>query len=84
MKLITPSVSLQVPFALTAGLSGVGSTKLVVIAGFAELVSGAISMGVGGFLSAQAEVQHYKFESKRTRERVSASAEGDGDRRACT
>lgn len=35
----------QVPFALTAGLSGVGSTRLVVVAGLAELVSGAISMG---------------------------------------
>lgn len=65
------SDGLTVPFALTAGLSGVGSTRLVVIAGLAELVSGAISMGIGGFLSAQAELQHYKFMVQRIRERVS-------------
>ncbi|CAO1634190.1 unnamed protein product [Parajaminaea phylloscopi] len=64
------SDGLTVPFALTAGLSGVGSSRLVVIAGLAELVSGAISMGVGGFLSAQAELQHYNFMAQRTHERV--------------
>lgn len=36
---------LTVPFALTAGLATLGNSKLVVIAGMAELVSGAISMG---------------------------------------
>ena len=43
------SDGLTVPFALTAGLSGLGDAKLVVVAGAAELLAGAISMGVGGF-----------------------------------
>ncbi|CAO1631894.1 unnamed protein product [Sympodiomycopsis kandeliae] len=64
------SDGLTVPFALTAGLSGVGSTRLVVLAGAAELISGAVSMGVGGFLSAQAELQHYQFTKQQTKERV--------------
>lgn len=71
------SDGLTVPLALTAGLSGVGSTRIVVLAGAAELISGAVSMGVGGFLSAQAELQHYKFTQEQTRERVSASAGED-------
>lgn len=37
------------PFALTAGLSGLGSSRLVVTAGLAELCAGAISMGIGGY-----------------------------------
>ena len=43
------SDGLTVPFALTAGLSGLGDARLVVVAGAAELLAGAISMGVGGF-----------------------------------
>ena len=45
----------QVPFGLTAGLAAIGNSKIVVVGGIAELISGAISMGVGGFLSAQSE-----------------------------
>ena len=37
------------PFALTAGLSSLGESKLVVLGGVAELIAGAISMGIGGF-----------------------------------
>ena len=40
---------LTVPFALTAGLSSLGESRLVVLGGVAELIAGAISMGVGGF-----------------------------------
>ena len=40
---------MTVPFALTAGLSSLGESKLVVLGGVAELIAGAISMGVGGF-----------------------------------
>lgn len=67
------SDGLTVPFALTAGLSSTGSTKLVVLAGLAELVSGAISMGIGGFLSAQAELSHFAFNLKSTQQRVERS-----------
>ncbi|KAI4102634.1 MAG: hypothetical protein L6R37_004290 [Teloschistes peruensis] len=46
---------MTVPFALTAGLSTLGSTHIVVLGGVAELVAGMISMGVGGALGAKAE-----------------------------
>ena len=49
------SDGLTVPFALTAGLAALGDTKLVVFAGLAELMAGAISMGVGGYLGASGE-----------------------------
>ncbi|EHL02452.1 putative protein CCC1 [Glarea lozoyensis 74030] len=47
------SDGLTVPFALTAGLSALGNTKFVIYGGFAELIAGAISMGVGGYLGAK-------------------------------
>ncbi|KAG1819160.1 VIT family-domain-containing protein [Suillus subaureus] len=53
------SDGLTVPFALTAGLSGLGTSRLVVVGGLAELIAGAISMGIGGFLASQAERDHY-------------------------
>lgn len=56
---------LTVPFALTAGLSSLGNTRLVVIGGLAELFSGAISMGLGAYLATATERQHYKSEEAR-------------------
>jgi vacuolar iron transporter family protein len=44
-----------VPFALTAGLSGFGTTKVVIFGGLAELIAGAISMGLGGYMGARSE-----------------------------
>lgn len=58
------SDGLTVPFALTAGLSSLGDSKLVITGGFAELISGAISMGLGGFLAAKSELDFYKSEYK--------------------
>lgn len=55
------SDGLTVPFALTAGLSSLGKSQLVVMGGIAELIAGAISMGIGGFLASQAERDHYRF-----------------------
>jgi hypothetical protein len=49
------SDGLTVPFALTAGLSALGDTKTVIYAGLAELIAGAISMGLGGYLGAKSE-----------------------------
>lgn len=49
------SDGLTVPFALTAGLSALGNTKVVIYGGFAELIAGAISMGLGGYLGAKGE-----------------------------
>jgi vacuolar iron transporter family protein len=49
------SDGLTVPFALTAGLSALGNTRVVIYGGLAELIAGAISMGLGGWLGAKSE-----------------------------
>ncbi|KAJ5255755.1 hypothetical protein N7497_006759 [Penicillium chrysogenum] len=54
------SDGMTVPFALTAGLSALGDTKIVVFGGLAELIAGAISMGLGGYLGAKSEEESYK------------------------
>ena len=60
------SDGLTVPFALAAGLSGaVASTKIVVTAGMAEIVAGAIAMGLGGYLAAKTDLEHYTAERMR-------------------
>src|SRR5471030_865025 len=62
------SDGLTVPFALAAGLTGtaVATSKLVVVAGLAEIVAGSIAMGLGGYLAARTDRDHY--ESERARE----------------
>jgi len=74
------SDGLTVPFALTAGLSSLGSSKLVYVGGLAELISGAISMGIGGYLSASAERAYYLYIHEQTAERVSLSCDGEMER----
>lgn len=57
---------LTVPFALAAGLSAaVVNTDVIVTAGLAEVVAGAIAMGLGGFLAARTDAEHYASEEKR-------------------
>jgi VIT1/CCC1 family predicted Fe2+/Mn2+ transporter len=57
---------LTVPFALAAGLSGaVASTDLVAVAGLAEVAAGAIAMGLGGYLAARTDAEHYAAELAR-------------------
>jgi len=64
--IIGMSDGLTVPFALTAGLSGVVSTNhLIIISGIAEITAGCISMGLGGFLAGETEVDHYNAELKK-------------------
>ena len=54
---------LTVPFALAAGLSGaVASSALVVTAGLAEIAAGSIAMGLGGYLAAKTDSEHYVAE----------------------
>ncbi|EJU04193.1 DUF125-domain-containing protein [Dacryopinax primogenitus] len=71
------SDGLTVPFALTAGLSSTGNSRIVVLGGVAELISGAISMGVGGFLASSAERDHFRFLKKQTHARVERLCEGE-------
>jgi VIT1/CCC1 family predicted Fe2+/Mn2+ transporter len=61
------SDGLTVPFALAAGLSGaVASSGIIVTAGLAEVAAGAIAMGLGGYLAARTDAEH--FVSERARE----------------
>ena len=60
------SDGLTVPFALAAGLSGaVSSTGVVVLAGLAEIAAGSIAMGLGGYLAARGDAEHYASERVR-------------------
>jgi hypothetical protein len=61
---------LTVPFALTAGLSALGNSKIVVLGGLAELFAGSISMGLGAYLAAVTERKHYAVEEERERREV--------------
>ncbi|KAM0964393.1 vacuolar iron transporter 1-like [Malus sylvestris] len=67
------SDGLTVPFALAAGLSGADvSSSIILIAGIAEVAAGAISMGLGGYLAATSEADHYKKELKREQDEIIA------------
>jgi vacuolar iron transporter family protein len=64
--IIGMSDGLTVPFALTAGLSGVLNTNhLIIVSGLSEIAAGCISMGLGGYLAGQSEVEHYNSELKK-------------------
>src|SRR5262245_4866381 len=62
---------LTVPFALAAGLSGaVASSSIVVVAGLAEIAAGSIAMGLGGYLAARSDAEHYASERVREQSEV--------------
>lgn len=69
------SDGLTVPFALAAGLSGaVTLTSIIVTAGFAEIAAGSIAMGLGGFLAARSDADHYASERRREQMEVKTMA----------
>src|SRR5215472_5258502 len=78
------SYGLTVPFALAAELSSaVSSSHVVVVAGPAEIAAGSIAMGLGGFLAARGDAEHFEQELRREdRELVTTreeeAKEGDG------
>jgi len=60
------SDGLTVPFALAAGLTGaIASSGIIVTAGLAEIAAGSIAMGLGGYLAARSDAEHYESELKR-------------------
>jgi len=62
---------LTVPFALAAGISGaIASTHIVVTAGLAEVAAGSIAMGLGGFLAAKGDAEHYESELRREEKEI--------------
>jgi len=61
---------LTVPFALAAGLTAAAAaiakgTGIIVTAGFAEIAAGSIAMGLGGYLAAKTDTEHYASELDR-------------------
>jgi VIT1/CCC1 family predicted Fe2+/Mn2+ transporter len=73
------SDGLTVPFALAAGLSGaVSSTAIIVTAGLAEIAAGSIAMGLGGYLAARSDAEHYA--SERRREQLEVREKADAER----
>lgn len=62
---------LTVPFALAAGLTGaIAQSRLIITAGFAEIAAGSIAMGLGGYLAARGDAEHYLQEKAREHEEV--------------
>lgn len=63
------SDGLTVPFALAAGLTGaVAGSHIIIAAGMAEIAAGSIAMGLGGYLAARGDAEHY--DSERLREEL--------------
>jgi vacuolar iron transporter family protein len=57
---------LTVPFALAAGLTGaVNASHIIIVAGMAEIAAGSIAMGLGGYLAARSDEDHYASEHRR-------------------
>src|SRR4051794_6634521 len=75
------SDGLTVPFALAAGLSGaVDATWIVVTAGLAEVAAGSIAMGLGGYLAARTDAEHYASElAREERETVEMPEEEEAE-----
>jgi vacuolar iron transporter family protein len=61
---------LTVPFALAAGLSAIAASRVIVVAGLAEIAAGSIAMGLGGYLAARSDAEHYASEREREEKEV--------------
>ena len=71
---------LTVPFALAAGLTGaISQTSLIVTAGLAEIAAGSIAMGLGGYLAARGEAEHYAAEEAREWHEVRTMPDREAD-----
>ena len=72
------SDGLTVPFALAAGLTGaISQTHLIVTAGFAEIAAGSIAMGLGGYLAARGDAEHYAHEQVREEQEIVSLPEAE-------
>ena len=74
------SDGLTVPFALAAGLSGaISVARVVVVAGLAEIAAGAIAMGLGGYLAARTDAEHYVTERRNEGQEVEDHPDEEGE-----
>ncbi len=72
------SDGLTVPFALAAGLTGaISQTHLILTAGFAEIAAGSIAMGLGGYLAARGDAEHYAHEQAREENEIVTMPEAE-------
>jgi len=72
------SDGLTVPFALAAGLTGaISASRLIVTAGFAEIAAGSIAMGLGGYLAARGDAEHYAAERAREEREIVTMPEAE-------
>ena len=72
------SDGLTVPFALAAGLTGaIAQSRLIVTAGFAEIAAGSIAMGLGGYLAARGDAEHFQHEQAREEDEVTRIPEAE-------
>ena len=72
------SDGLTVPFALAAGLTGaIASSHIILTAGFAEIAAGSIAMGLGGYLAARSDAEHYASERRREEEEIVTMPEAE-------
>ena len=72
------SDGLTVPFALAAGLSGaVSSTTIIITAGLAEIAAGSIAMGLGGYLAARSDAEHYASERLREQQEIQEKTDAE-------
>jgi VIT1/CCC1 family predicted Fe2+/Mn2+ transporter len=61
---------------LAAGISGaLTSSHIVVTAGLAEIAAGSIAMGLGGYLAARSDVEHFLNERRREEQEIVEKAE---------
>jgi VIT1/CCC1 family predicted Fe2+/Mn2+ transporter len=71
---------LTVPFALAAGLTGaISQTHLIVTAGFAEIAAGSIAMGLGGYLAARGDAEHYAHERLREEHEIGSIPDAEAE-----
>ena len=74
------SDGLTVPFALAAGLSGIAnSTKIVITGGLAEIAAGSIAMGLGGYLAARSDAEHYAKEQQTEQREINTIPEVEAE-----
>jgi VIT1/CCC1 family predicted Fe2+/Mn2+ transporter len=72
------SDGLTVPFALAAGLTGaIAQSRLIITAGFAEIAAGSIAMGLGGYLAARGDSEHYAHEKAREEDEITRIPEAE-------
>lgn len=72
------SDGLTVPFALAAGLTGaISETHLILTAGIAEIAAGSIAMGLGGYLAARGDAEHYAHELAREEHEIHSIPEAE-------